>query len=193
MIKKCSKCNQEKSLDCFGKNKNRKNGYEYWCKECNCERARNANKTKKKRIYSMYGSMISRCNSVKSYKHRNVHFTFKEFQEFIRVSDFNTVYNRWVTSGYQYKLSPSVDRINNNNDYKLNNIQIITIGENSAKKQSINGEQCTYSKLTKKQVVYIRSNKWKNKLSQAALARSLNVSPATVSLILNKKTWNIVT
>lgn len=33
-MKRCSKCKKEKSLSKFYKNKNKKDGLDYWCKEC---------------------------------------------------------------------------------------------------------------------------------------------------------------
>jgi hypothetical protein len=33
-MKTCSKCNELKPFGMFGKNKSRKDGYEYWCKQC---------------------------------------------------------------------------------------------------------------------------------------------------------------
>ncbi|KKK48150.1 hypothetical protein LCGC14_3148000, partial [marine sediment metagenome] len=33
-MKKCSKCNKNKQLSDFGKNKSRGNGLNYWCKIC---------------------------------------------------------------------------------------------------------------------------------------------------------------
>jgi hypothetical protein len=33
-MKTCSKCNELKPFGMFGKNKSRKDGYEYWCKIC---------------------------------------------------------------------------------------------------------------------------------------------------------------
>ena len=34
MIKVCSECNVEKSIDCFFKNRKSKDGLSYWCRDC---------------------------------------------------------------------------------------------------------------------------------------------------------------
>ena len=44
---------------------------------------------------------------------------------------FNELYDNWVKSEYDRKLSPSIDRINSNDGYTLNNIRWITHSENS--------------------------------------------------------------
>jgi len=34
ITKKCTKCKEEKNIGCFNKNKREKDGFQYWCKEC---------------------------------------------------------------------------------------------------------------------------------------------------------------
>jgi len=38
-MKRCSKCKQDKELICFGKDKSNSDGFLYYCKECNREKA----------------------------------------------------------------------------------------------------------------------------------------------------------
>lgn len=46
-------------------------------------------------------------------------------------SDFNTLFDNWVCSGYDRKLTPSIDRIDSNSGYILDNMRWITHSENS--------------------------------------------------------------
>lgn len=45
--------------------------------------------------------------------------------------DFNKLYNDWVKSDYDRKLSPSIDRIDSCDGYVLGNMRWITHSENS--------------------------------------------------------------
>lgn len=47
--------------------------------------------------------------------------------------EFLRLYKQWQLSGFSHSLSPSVDRINNQEGYTLENMQIMTLGENSCK------------------------------------------------------------
>lgn len=55
--------------------------------------------------------------------------------------DFDLLYDKWVISGYEYTKTPSVDRIDDNKGYSLDNIQLMTWEENRKKsyKDKING------------------------------------------------------
>ena len=46
-MKKCSKCKQSKTLECFYKNKYNKDGLSYWCSDCNKNYANSFYKTEK--------------------------------------------------------------------------------------------------------------------------------------------------
>ena len=60
---------------------------------------------------------------------------FKNHIKYIKKYTFNYIilYKNWVENNFDKKLSPSVDRINNNVDYKIENIQIITVLDNLKK------------------------------------------------------------
>jgi hypothetical protein len=45
--KRCSKCHEELTFDCFNKNKNRKYGLDHYCKKCRSEKRRSESKEKK--------------------------------------------------------------------------------------------------------------------------------------------------
>ena len=44
--------------------------------------------------------------------------------------DFLVLYKRWVTSGFDRKLTPSVNRMNSNKGYTLGNIEWMTNSQN---------------------------------------------------------------
>ena len=50
MKKVCSKCGEEKGLDCFHKNKKTKDGLTYWCKSCKSKNGINYYKQNKEKI-----------------------------------------------------------------------------------------------------------------------------------------------
>ena len=70
-------------------------------------------------------------------KHRYEGLSICSKSDFLNWSMSNlkliSIYCTWVISNYQRKLSPSVDRINPARGYDLNNIQWITLSENSSK------------------------------------------------------------
>lgn len=75
MNKVCSKCKVEKSVDCFGKNKNTRNGLADWCKDCyskQCKDWYSKNKERAiKRARSWQDEHVERCReNDKKYKHR---------------------------------------------------------------------------------------------------------------------------
>ena len=44
---------------------------------------------------------------------------------------FNSLFEDYEKSGYQRKLAPSVDRVNSRIGYELDNMEFITMSENS--------------------------------------------------------------
>jgi hypothetical protein len=100
----------------------------------NAEAVRLWTKTKTGRISVMYTSVCRRIKTHPSYKNRKLLFTRKEFKEFaLRNDSLDKIYESWKASGFQLRLCPSLDRINNDGDYALNNIQFLPFGENVAK------------------------------------------------------------
>jgi hypothetical protein len=48
-------------------------------------------------------------------------------------NDFTQVYDQWAKSGYDRKLTPSIDRINNELSYTPENMQWLSLTENNRK------------------------------------------------------------
>lgn len=61
-------------------------------------------------------------------------YTLNEFRgKFIEDERFNSLYNNWVKSGYEKRMSPSLDRIDCKKPYTFENIQWMTWEDNCKK------------------------------------------------------------
>ena len=82
----------------------------------------------------MYTGMGCRVRNLPTYKGKKVLFSRDEFIKFIsKDKNFPLLYENWVKSDYSNRLAPSVDKIDNEGDYSLDNIQIMAKGENTSK------------------------------------------------------------
>jgi len=135
MIKFCPQCKKNKIDLEFNKDKNKKNGLNYECRDCSKIRKNNWNKTIDGVVSSMYNSQI---NSYKTRKTRTLSmsplYSKKEFKTWIISNKtFIKLFNDWKHSGYKTKLKPSVDRTNPNIGYEFTNIELMTWEENKNK------------------------------------------------------------
>jgi len=105
-------------------------------------------KTKNGKLMRTYRNMYSRVSGIlktKAHLYEGLDILSKEdFYEWSLASDtFNAMFDEWVSSGYDKKLSPSIDRKDTNCGYVLGNIRWLTHSENSrlgaASKGSSNG------------------------------------------------------
>ncbi len=131
--KKCNnpKCNKIKPISEFSINKSKPDGRNVVCKSCKILIFDEYRKTKSGVATKIYGtqrkSSMARGHPMPSY-------TKKEFNEWLFSHDlFDYLYNNWVASGYKKSLVPSVDRKDDNIGYTVDNIQLMTWGENKAK------------------------------------------------------------
>jgi hypothetical protein len=93
-------------------------------------------KTKKGKLMLTYNNMKRRVDGyVKPHLYKGLPILDREsFYNWSGSDDsFNELYNKWVESGYDRKLSPSIDRIDSSFGYVLDNIQWLTHSENSKK------------------------------------------------------------
>lgn len=91
------------------------------------------------RIYAqeLFSSIKKRLIRAPTYKNRKLTFSNKEFLDFIfNKSDYPKIHESWVKNNFNYKLSPTVDRIDNKGNYSLGNIRIITKSKNSSRPKS---------------------------------------------------------
>lgn len=93
-------------------------------------------KTERGFIMRMYRNMKSRITGIQKAKYHlyaNKYLLPKhEFYGFVdRSPQFKRLFKHWVTSHYDRKLTPSVNRIDPSIGYEVGNIEFITHSENS--------------------------------------------------------------
>lgn len=155
MTKICFKCKKEKTLDSFYRHPEMKDGRVNKCIDCNKVDVR-TNYTKKKTYYRQYDKNRQRYSFERIFQHkysmmkqavegRSVHprsCRGKELcakTEFIlwcrkNISEFKRLHREYVESGFDKKKAPSVDRINPNRGYSLDNIQWLSLSDNCKRK-----------------------------------------------------------
>ena len=130
-MRKCTTCKILKDESNFGKNRTRKDGVRYECKECSNRYSRNVKKTIIGKIKNIYGGQV--CHS-KSRGHDKPSYTKNELVEYlVSNEEFIKLYQEWVESDYSRGLAPSIDRLDNNCGYSFDNIRITTWHENNYK------------------------------------------------------------
>ncbi len=130
-MKTCTKCQIPKSLEKFNKQKAGKYGRSSICKSCLKIAQDEVRKTKTGVVKVIYNSQIS---SSKTRNHKPPAYTVDELRQWFREQpSANQLYKTWVDSGYKKDLRPSVDRKDDDLGYSMDNIQLMTWGENAAK------------------------------------------------------------
>lgn len=159
ITKVCSKCEKEKSITDFSKNKPRKGGLQCWCKQCLTEYQQihkiESNKSKKKyqqthkvekaKYMKMYRQSIEgylrarftsieyRCSNPKepNYKNYGGRRIKNLFASFSDFFDYVTI--NLGFDCYEKIKGLHIHRINNNGHYEHGNIEFLTIFEHRAK------------------------------------------------------------
>jgi hypothetical protein len=93
-------------------------------------------KTKKGFLVRLYRNMLSRVSGVQFtklhlYEGKSILDKNTFYDWALNDDNFNNLFNKYEQSGYERKLAPSVDRINSNFGYELNNMEFVTMSENS--------------------------------------------------------------
>lgn len=91
-------------------------------------------RTPKGMINKMFNSIQGRVKKPTRYKGRQLEFDREWFVDFAsRSPELKKLHSDWVKSNYLRKMSPSVDRIDNDKGYTKNNIQFLTLSDNASK------------------------------------------------------------
>jgi len=128
--KRCSKCGEIKSISEFHKDRTNKDELNFCCKVCGEIKRLKFYRTEIGFIKNKYKDLKTRGEK----RNYGLYFTFDEFYNWIiNKTNFKLLFNNWVNSGYKKDLTPSVDRLDDYKGYSLDNIQLITWGENHTK------------------------------------------------------------
>ena len=110
--------------------------FRFKCKKCFTAHSKYYEKTVSGYLVRTYRNMLSRVSGVqkaKAHLYQGKEILSKE--EFYKWSLADTMYNElyhlWVVSGYNRKLSPSIDRVDTTKGYTRGNIRWLTHSENS--------------------------------------------------------------
>ena len=139
----CVGCGQNKSSDQFYKSSDCSRGFKPNCKKCmkpkmdhKREWTRRYEKTEKGFIMRMYRNMKSRIEGV---QHKKKHLyegkyllSKEEFYDWIKSqSDFKSLFLLYEASNWERRLAPSVDRVDPSKGYSIDNMEVVTMSENS--------------------------------------------------------------
>jgi hypothetical protein len=144
----CNFCGETKAIELFTKNNVSKTGYSLCCKECkNAKQRLNRNqkgdiytkkyeKTKKGYLMRTYRNMLFRVTGVlKKKAHLYEGLEILDKDEFYAWSladkNFNKLFEIYEETNYTHALSPSIDRVDSNFGYTLDNMRWLTHSENS--------------------------------------------------------------
>ena len=94
-------------------------------------------RTKKGKLMRTYRNMESRTKGMvegKSHLYQGLEVLPRQsfYDWSLSCKDFNSLYDDWVYSGFDKKLSPSIDRIDTSKGYTLDNMRWLTHSENSS-------------------------------------------------------------
>ena len=127
----CYFCKQRKNKNEFYKHKGRNDGLSQMCKKCYVVKSN-----------SSTGIIGEIYNTQKRSSRRRGHplpdYNRKWLADWLLSKDeYKNIYSRWIESGMESILRPSVDRINPLKPYTKDNIQLMTWGENNKKGYNI--------------------------------------------------------
>ena len=129
----CTNCKINKNFCEFGKHRgNKRDGLQCWCKSC----MNKDDKTRKRTIAGLISRIYQRQkNSSKTRNHIPPSYSNKELLQFALNSDvFISLYDEWVGSEFDRKMTPSFDRLDDSKGYSFENFnEWMTFHENNQK------------------------------------------------------------
>lgn len=127
-MKKCTQCGSIKELTQYQKSKSSKDGYRSNCRPCAYSKTIDWNRSKRGvacRLWHKHNARSATRGHAKPEYSREWLFDFV-----LNNKDFDRIYSKWVASGYDKMLAPSIDRINDRIGYTKDNIRLVTFAEN---------------------------------------------------------------
>jgi hypothetical protein len=135
-------------------------------------------------MISRLGRIERAYNSQKSYsKQRGIEFLFLR-KDWVKWWEDN-LGPEWFEKRGPFKHQYCMARFGDKGPYVLGNVKCITNAENNAEQVRFKGEKHGNAKLTKEQVVYIRTSGLKGNF----LAKKFGVSKSNISLIKTYQHW----
>ena len=104
----------------------------------------------------LYNAILNRLGK-KSYKDRTINFSFEQFNKWIsKNARYNRIFKEWKAANEDNLLSPSIDRIDNNKNYTLSNIQVLTRYENllKGKKKVVNPDRIIHLNNRRNEMIF---------------------------------------
>lgn len=129
-----------------------------------------------------------RCARARCLYDKNSQYYMK-IKIYMKTADFKKL---WFRDKAYEMIRPSIDRINNNGDYEINNCRYIELEENKRKSPRIVGQAHPLSKLTNDKVISIRSEYMSGKTSNYKLGKKYGVCHQTINKVVNLKAWKHV-
>jgi len=128
-MKKCSKCKVESKN--FGLDRSSKDKLKSQCKSCINRQTKEYRMSKKGLISKIY------CHQLETSRKRNHKMPLYNLEALrkwcLSQSIFHTLYEDWVLSDYDKMMRPSCDRLDDDNGYSFDNIQLMTWADNKQK------------------------------------------------------------
>lgn len=180
-MKQCSVCLIEKHLELFDIQSTGKLGRRADCKEC------------RKRFIRSQPGLVKQIYSGQCARSKKKGWPVPAYTEeqllasLQKLPIFHTLYANWAASGYDKELSPSIDRIDDNQPYRKGNIQLMTWAENYAKaykacKEGQFTERVKAVDMLSLDGIYIRSF-----ISVSEAARHFNGVPSNIIGVINHR------
>lgn len=128
-MKNCCDCNETKDLCYFTVKTSCKDGYEPRCRKCRSIKYNKSTPTLLAK--KMLNTQIINSNLR---EHEAPTYTVLELTQWLMEQPrFPVMYTEWELAGYPKAKAPSIDRLDDNAGYALDNIQLLTWEENRAK------------------------------------------------------------